>query len=500
MQRAVQIIAVLAVAIVAACTLLPERYTVNGPIVQQVFGIGGEPISESELEQRIQVPDGFSISVFAEHLRPRMLRMTRAGNLLVSAPRDGEVLWLAADADGDGRADARRTLLEGLDRPHGIDVHDGWLYVAEGGALGRIRFDPVSGETRGTYERLVEDLPRGGNHWTRTLRVGPDDHLYVSIGSSCNVCEEEDPRRAALVRYRLDGSGEEILATGLRNSVGFDWQPGTGALFATDNGRDLLGDDFPPCELNRLQEGGFYGWPYANGDRVPDPDFGSGHRAEILDSIPPVHAFRAHTAPLGITFVHEPAAPAAYREAALVALHGSWNRTRKDGYKLVSLHWGPDGEVEERDFATGFERDERVIGRPVDVAVGPDGAFYVSDDYAQAIYRIAEHGAAGDPRSGTTQPRGRASETGQEKPADPEDEDARERGLALYENLACYGCHEAERATPGTLVVPLEPALRARGIEAIANFLAAPTPPMPAYDLDARERRDLAVYLAESAR
>src|SRR5262249_58959878 len=143
--------------------------------------------------------------------------------------------------------------------------------------------------------------------------------LYVSIGSSCNVCIEDDQRRATIMRFNLDGSAGEIYASGLRNAVDFDWQPGTGALYATDNGRDLLGDDFPPCELDRIVAGGFYGWPFANGDRVPDPDFGAGHEAEIAASIPPVHGFRAHNAPLGMTFVRGDHVPAAYRGGAVGA-------------------------------------------------------------------------------------------------------------------------------------------------------------------------------------
>jgi glucose/arabinose dehydrogenase len=249
--------------------------------------------------------------------------------------------------------------------------------------------------------------------------------MYVSIGSSCNVCEEEDGRRAAIVRYRPDGSGEEIHATGLRNAVGFDWQPGSGDLYATDNGRDLLGDDFPPCELNRVVPGGFYGWPFAHGDNRPDPDLGAGREARIAAAIPPSHGFRAHTAPLGITFVRGPGAPAWLRGAALVALHGSWNRTRKDGYAVVSLHWRPDGRIEERDFLWGFLEDEDVIGRPVDVAEGPDGAFYVSDDYAGAVYRVApldagagaDAPAAGRPRPGSSGGRPRSGSSGGRSPS-----------------------------------------------------------------------------------
>jgi glucose/arabinose dehydrogenase len=180
----------------------------------------------------------------------------------------------------------------------------------------------------------------------------------------------------------------DTYATGLRNSAGFDWSPDTGVLYATDNGRDLLGDDFPPCELNEIIEGGFYGWPFANGAKRPDPDFGSGRSDEIAASIAPVHEFRAHNAPLGITFLRSENHPPAYRNAAIVALHGSWNRTVKDGYKVVSLHFAADGTITEREFVGGFMRDGEVLGRPSEVAEGPDGAIYISDDYGAAVYRI----------------------------------------------------------------------------------------------------------------
>jgi glucose/arabinose dehydrogenase len=388
-----------AILLVGACVLLPERLAVNAPLGHLLFGRGVDPPPVEDLRSRVRLPPGFSIDVYARDLSARFLRFGTQGDLLVSAPADGAVHWLARDADGDGRADERRTLVDGLERPHGLDLHDGWLYVAETDAVGRIRFLEDGGRVSGDYERIVPDLPVGGNHWTRTLRFGSDGWMYVSIGSSCNVCEESDPRRAAIVRYRPDGSGGEIFATGLRNAVGFDWRPGTTELYATENGRDLLGDDFPPCELNRVVRGGFYGWPYANGDRIPDPDFGRGNEERIRASIPPVHEFRAHTAPLGITFVRGSRAPAAYRGAALVAQHGSWNRSEKDGYRVVSLHFSDDGQIEERDFAVGFEKDDHVIGRPVDVAVGPDGAFYVSDDYARAIYRIVWSGPDDAPGS-----------------------------------------------------------------------------------------------------
>jgi mono/diheme cytochrome c family protein len=322
--------------------------------------------------------------------------------------------------------------------------------------------------------------------------------LYVSIGSSCNVCIEKDARRAAILRYRLDGSGQELYATGLRNSVGFDWRPGTTELYATDNGRDYLGDDFPPDELNRIVAGGFYGWPFANGDRVPDPDFGKGHEAQIAASIPPVHGFRPHNASLGITFVRGTRVPPEFRGAALVALHGSWNRTRKDGYKVVSLHWQPDGRIVERDFLWGFLKGEDVIGRPVDVAEGPDGAFYVSDDYAGAIYRVTfgegTRGVAATPGTATT-----VTDPLAGMPAAERTQRAT-RGAALYRDLGCAGCHEAAAAPAGVVPPPLTPLARHWTVDGLVAFLAAPTPPMPPVERPESDRRDLAVYLLSAHR
>jgi glucose/arabinose dehydrogenase len=373
-----------------ACALLPERYAVNAPMLHMMSGwFGGSAPAPDQFGARLRVPAGFSAGLFAEKLPSvRFLRPLPGGGLLATTPREGKVWLLTPDRDGDGRADAARPLIEELKMPHGLDLFGDWLYVAEGDGVGRVRIDLRTGELRGDYERVVNGLPSGGNHWSHTVRFGPDGWMYVSVGSSCNACVESDDRRAVMLRFRPDGREAQTFATGLRNSVGFDWQPATNAFYATDNGRDLLGDDFPPCELNRLELGGFYGWPIANGDRVPDPDLGGGQDERIRDSIAPVHGFDAHTAPLGIVFLRHPALPDEWRGAALVALHGSWNRTRKSGYKVVSLHWGDDGAIAERDFMVGFEQDENVIGRPVDIAEGPDGTLYVSDDYASSVYWV----------------------------------------------------------------------------------------------------------------
>ena len=306
------------------------------------------------------------------------------------------------------------------------------------------------------------------------------------------MCEEADERRAAMLRFPAEGGAGTIYARGLRNAVGFDWQPGTNALYATDNGRDLLGDGFPPCELNRVEEGGFYGWPYVNGFGVSDPDLGG--RAPTLESTarPPEHGFGAHNAPLGITFVRAADSPEWLRGAALVALHGSWNRTSKDGYKIVSLHWSESGLIEERDFLTGFELDEDVIGRPVDVAEGPDGAFYVSDDYAGLVYRVARGEA---PSAGRASQAGTAAVDPLAGLAASEIAERARRGEAIWRSNRCAGCHDAARAEPGVVAVSLDGLAARYDVDGLVAFLAAPTPPMPVPPIDAEERRDLAVHL-----
>lgn len=381
------------IVLVAACIwLLPERYAVNFPMGSLLGDVA--PPEPSEFERRIRLPDGFAVSIFAQGIRnARFLRFTPNADLLVTSPEQGAVFLLERDDDGDGAADGIVRLVGGLERPHGLDLREGWLYVAETGRVLRVPFDAEGRAARGPPEVVVPNLPQGGQHWTRTIRFGPDGGLYVSVGSSCNVCIEEDRRRAAILRYPPDGGEPEVFASGLRNAVGFDWRPGTGDLYATDNGRDFLGDDRPPCELNRVERGGFYGWPHANGFGEADPDLGAGYEERIRRSVPPVHGFQAHVAPLGITFYRGRAFPEAYRGAAFVALHGSWNRTRKVGYKVVVLRFGPDGSIVEEDFVAGFEVEEDVIGRPVDVAEGPDGALYVSDDYAGAVYRVTYTGS-----------------------------------------------------------------------------------------------------------
>lgn len=329
-----------------------------------LLGRGIEPPDVATVARRLRAPPGFRVQVYSSDVPlARVMVLTAAGDLIVSRTRGNLVSLLGRDRDGDGGADGHRVLLDALDGPHGLALHDGWLYVAERTAVGRVRFDAASGRVTGPYEHILTGLTSDGFHQTKTLGFGPDGWLYLSKGSSCNVCVEQDPRRATIMRLRADGSSAEIYATGLRNSVDFDWAPWDGALYATDNGRDLLGDDLPPDELNRVETGHFYGWPQVHGFGLPDPEFG-GQPAGDATPTDPVHGFRPHNAPLGIRFLNSERLPEGYERTALVALHGSWNRKTPDGYKVVALRWRDDGTIEESDFLSGFLGPDGIIGRP----------------------------------------------------------------------------------------------------------------------------------------
>lgn len=459
-------------------------------LLNVVIGRPGASLHETKAQQDLQLPAGFSVGLYANDLpRARFLRFTGGGDLLVSRPHAGDVMLLEQDSNGDGKADGRSTIISGLNRPQGIDFHGEWLYIAEREQIGRIRFDHANGTTSGEYETVVTGLTGNGNHWSKTLRFGPDGLMYMTQGSTCNVCEEADKRRATMMRFQPDGSAAEIFATGLRNSVGFDWAPWNGEIYATDNGRDLLGDDFPVCELNRVEQGRFYGWPYFNDNNIPDPDMGSDPLASSRQPTAPVHGFRAHNAPLGIAFVDTTGWPGRFDRVALVALHGSWNRSEPDGYKVVSLHFTESG-IEERDFLSGFSQQGNILGRPVDVLQGPDGAVYISDDYAAAIYRVALDQSA---TVSYAPMHVAAKELDTAPPAwltEKDIDQMSKAGEELYRQFACQSCHE-EGENP-KLLTGLNERL---GYTAVIEVLQAPRAPMPLFPLTLEQQRELAVYL-----
>ena len=314
----------------------------------------------------------------------RFMAVSEDGTIFVSVPNDGTVLALP-DRNKDKGADEKIVFARGLKRPHGLAFRGKSLIVAETGRL--IELEDTDGDLKADTRRIIsDDLPAGGGHWTKSLAIGPDGAIYVSGGSSCNVCVEKDKRRAAVLRFT--GPEAEVFATGLRNSVGIEFHPKTGELWGVDNGRDGLGDDIPPEELNRIRKGGDYGWPYCYGDKTPDPEYGSPDRCK--DTIPPVAAFQAHSAPLGVAFgTGLKSYPQRLAESLFIALHGSWDRSVPAGYKLIALHF-KNGKPEGKPFdvVTGWLAGEEAWGRPVDAMIGKDGALYLSDDRAGAIYRI----------------------------------------------------------------------------------------------------------------
>jgi len=341
----------------------------------------------------VQLPDGFQANVFAQGLNgPRFMALGPDGVIYV-ADRGHDRIVALPDADGDGEADEIRPFATELTRPHSIVYHQGAWYV--GVPSGVVRLEDVDGDgTADVQEAVISDYPSSGAHTTRTVDFLPDGRMVVSIGSSCNVCEEEDERRAAVVVYDgPGGSGERVFARGLRNAVGLAIRPDTGELWATNNGRDFMGDNMPPETVYIVRDGADYGWPTCHSGDIVDPDEGFAGACEGVEE--PVVEMQAHSAPLGLAFYTGTSFPEAYRGDLFIAFHGSWNRSVPTGYKVVRLPF-EDGEPADAvvDFATGWLDHEtgEASGRPVDVLVGGDGALYVSDDKGDFIYRIGYEG------------------------------------------------------------------------------------------------------------
>ncbi len=345
---------------------------VNAPVLAATDGDWDKMIRE-----RIKVPDGYSFQIHARGLgSPRLMVMTASGDLLVSDHRNDTITLVKADRDGNGESDGLEVLARGLAGAHGLVLEGAKLFVAE--ETGVVAYD-FDGRSLANRRGITAGIPGGAGHSTRTLKRGPDGFLYLSIGSSCNACIEEHPWRAAIIRFK-EGGEPEIFARGLRNTVGFDWEPGTGLLYGVDNGRDRLGDDVPDDEVNLIARAKHYGWPYVHGSDVADPGLHASRPAGFAPE-PQYHGLGGHVAPLALRFIGP--------GEALITEHGSWNRSKKAGYRIVRLSITSTGPSESV-FLSGCEENEQVICRPVDIVQAPDGALYVTDDYAGAVYRITK--------------------------------------------------------------------------------------------------------------
>ena len=369
-------------------------------LVSMFILLGIKPAFKTDSLAGISMPDGFKIDVFAGDLDgslvsypgpnpgPRMM-LLRDGVLFVTIPNRGSVVALP-DRDNDKKADEVITFIDNLNRPHGTDFYEGWFYIAEENRVIKVKEKGLKAD-KNTLEVLIDDLPAGG-HFTRTIKVH-DGSIYLSAGSSCNVCYEKDERRGAITKCNLDGKECRVFAKGLRNAVGFVFHPITDRIYATDNGRDWLGEDLPPDEINLVEEGKNYGWPVCYGKNVHDTDFDKNVyiRNPCMEpfEIPSLVDLQAHSAPLGLAFYYGDSFPLEYRGRLFVAFHGSWNRKEPTGHKIVSIDMN---DFSVKDFATGWLDGNNVLGRPVDIIAADDGSLFVSDDNAGLIYRISYTG------------------------------------------------------------------------------------------------------------
>ena len=369
-------------AVLAACGM-----AVSSP---RVHAQGGRPAALPL--DTISLPPGFKIEIYASGVNEaRSLALGAKGTLFVGSRMAGNV-YAVVDSNRDQKADRVVTIAKGLTQPNGVAFRDGALYVAEVSRV--LRFDGIedSLDSPPTPVVVTQSLPTETHHGWKFIAFGPDGMLYVPVGAPCNICDERarDRRFASITRMKPDGSGADVFAEGVRNTVGFDWHPDTRQLWFTDNGRDFLGDDLPPDELNVAPRAGLdFGYPYCHAGTIQDPEFGS--RKACRDTVPPVQLLGAHVAGLGLRFYTGAMFPERYRKQVFIAEHGSWNRTSRVGYRVTLVRLDAAGTpISYEPFAQGWLKgDKDPWGRPVDVLVMPDGALLVSDDKADVIYRIS---------------------------------------------------------------------------------------------------------------
>ncbi len=337
---------------------------------------------------KIQLPPGFSISVYAEVPNARSMCWGEKGTLFVGN-RSGNKVYAVTDDNKDGKADKVFVIDKGLHMPNGVAFRKGSLYVAEVSRI--LRYDDIENRLSDPPKPVVvnDKFPTADHHGWKFIAFGPDDKLYVPVGAPCNICEKEDPVYASITRMNPDGSGLEVYASGIRNTVGFAWHPKTKELWFTDNGRDNMGDDMPAEELNRAPKKGMhFGYPYCHQGDTPDPEFGS--KRPCSEFTAPEKNLMPHAAALGMRFYTGNMFLPEYKNQIFIAEHGSWNRSEKSGYRVMMVRLENNKVVQYVPFASGWlSNNGKVRGRPVDIEIAADGSMLVSDDQRGAIYRIA---------------------------------------------------------------------------------------------------------------
>jgi len=360
---------------------------INPPTVNQAENtVEGAPL------ETLNLPEGFEISIYAEDVfNARSMCLSDDGTLYVGTRAGGQVYALQ-DRDGDYKVDKKFTLMEDGNMPNGVAVKEGDLYVAEVDRI--LKFSDIASklESPGEPEVIYDEFPKDKHHGWKYVAFGPDGRLYVPVGAPCNICKS-DEIYASITSINSDGTDLRMEQHGVRNTVGFTWHPKTGNLWFTDNGRDMLGDDIPACELNHATERGqHFGYPYCHQGDIQDPDFGKD--GDCKDFVPPAANLGPHTAPLGVEFVKSKMFPDSYSDKILMAEHGSWNRSKKIGYR-ISMVTETNGKTSDYvPFIDGWlnEETDEVWGRPVDIEWMPDGSMLISDDFANMIYRVVYKG------------------------------------------------------------------------------------------------------------
>lgn len=368
-----------------------DKEPTSAQIQGYVFYPALQPASDENVA-RLKVPSGFMVTKFAEGMgKPRILATSEKGHVYAS-DREAGIVMMLMDTNGDGVADDKKTVAS-IKQVHGLHIYNGKMYMATVKEV--FVADMNADGTLGQPRMLINDLPDGGQHPNRTLAFGPDDKMYISVGSTCNACPEPNPENATLLRAEADGSNRKVFAKGLRNTIGFGWHPETGELWGMDHGIDWLGDDEQKEELNQIKQGADYGWPYIYGEGKYNPgDRPKGdttYQQYLQKTTLPSLTYQAHSAPMAMAFYTGSQFPQDYRNDAFVAMRGSWNRSSPVGYKIARVHFENGKPVRFEDFVTGFTVDNNKahFGRLVGVAVHSDGSLLFSDDTNGVIYRVS---------------------------------------------------------------------------------------------------------------